>query len=52
MSSAARMNDVVHATAAAMRAAGLTQAYDTALETGWRPSESVLPPELRRLAIA
>ena len=38
-----------HAGAAAdMRAAGLTQGYDAALETGLWPSEDVLPPELRR----
>ena len=38
-----------HATAAAaMRAAGLMQGYDTALETGWWPSEEVLPVALRR----
>ena len=34
--------------AAAMRAAGLTQGYETALETGWWPSEDVLPQALRR----
>ena len=38
------------AAAAAMRAVGLTQGYDRALETGWWPSEDVLPPELRRTA--
>ncbi len=32
----------------AMRAAGLTQGYDSALETGYWPSEDVLPTELRR----
>ena len=31
-----------------MRAAGLTQGYDTALETGYWPSEDILPPTLRR----
>lgn len=42
-----------YATAAAvMRAADLTQGYDRALGTGWWPSQEVLPPELRRLAIA
>lgn len=44
--------DYDHATAAAaMRAAGLTQGYDAALQTGWWPSEEVLPNELRRRAI-
>lgn len=33
--------------ARAMRAVGLTQGYDRALETGWWPSEENLPPELR-----
>ncbi|SEM15878.1 Calcineurin-like phosphoesterase superfamily domain-containing protein [Roseovarius tolerans] len=37
---------------AAMRAAGLTQGYDTALGTGYWPSEEVLPPALRRAAVA
>ena len=32
----------------AMRAAGLTQGYDSCLETGFWPSEDVLPPDLRR----
>nr|WP_275116110.1 metallophosphoesterase family protein [Aliiroseovarius subalbicans] len=32
---------------AAMRGAGLTQGYDTAMETGMWPSEDVLPHELR-----
>lgn len=32
----------------AMRQAGLTQGYDTALKTGWWPSEDVLPAALRR----
>ena len=42
-----------HAAAAAdMRAAGLTQGYDRALETGWWPSEDVLPPALRRASAA
>ncbi|MEO0912289.1 MAG: metallophosphoesterase family protein [Pseudomonadota bacterium] len=36
------------AAAAAMRAAGLVQGYDRALETGWWPSEDVLPKALRR----
>lgn len=36
------------AAAAAMRAAGLVQGYDRCLETGWWPSEDMLPPELRR----
>lgn len=40
-----------HAAArAAMAAAGLTQGYDTALESGYWPSEDVLPPGLRRRA--
>ena len=40
--------DYDHAAAASdMRAAGLTQGYDRALETGFWPSEDVLPPELR-----
>lgn len=34
--------------AAAMRRAGLVQGYETALETGWWPSEEVLPVSLRR----
>ena len=37
---------------AAMRAAGLTQGYDTALGTGYWPSEEGLPPALRRAAVA
>ena len=38
-----------HAAAAdAMRAAGLRQGYDRALETGWWPSQDILPPELRQ----
>ena len=38
-----------HAAAAGeMRAAGLTQGYEGALETGLWPSENVLPSELRR----
>ncbi len=32
----------------AMQAAGLTQGYEVALETGYWPSEDVLPPELKR----
>lgn len=32
---------------AAMQAAGLTQGYEIALETGYWPSEDVLPPELK-----
>lgn len=36
----------------AMRAAGLTQGYDSALSLGYWPSEDVLPPELRRAATA
>lgn len=31
-----------------MRAVGLTHGYDRALESGYWPSEDVLPPELRR----
>ena len=43
--------DYDHAGAAqAMRSAGLTQGYDLALESGWWPSEDVLPPEFRRAA--
>ncbi|WP_425038902.1 metallophosphoesterase family protein [Primorskyibacter sp. S187A] len=34
----------------AMRAAGLTQGYDHALESGYWPSEDVLPPDLRVVA--
>ncbi len=42
-----------HAAAqAAMRAAGLTQGYDRALGSGYWPSEDVLPPGLRRAALA
>ncbi len=42
-----------HAAAqAAMRAVGLTQGYDTALGSGYWPSEDVLPPDLRRAAVA
>jgi predicted phosphodiesterase len=37
---------------AAMQAAGLRQGYDTALLSGYWPSEDVLPPELRRAACA
>ncbi len=38
-----------HASArAAMEAAGLTQGYDTAMETGIWPSEDILPDALRR----
>lgn len=38
-----------HAGAAAvMRAVGLTQGYERALESGWWPSEEVLPAALRR----
>jgi len=37
---------------AAMRAAGLTQGYHTALGAGYWPSEEVLPPALRRAAVA
>ena len=37
---------------AAMRATGLTQGYHTALGTGYWPSEEVLPPALRRAAVA
>lgn len=38
-----------HASAAgAMRAAGLVQGYERTLETGWWPSEEVLPQGLRR----
>ncbi|WP_299282079.1 metallophosphoesterase family protein [uncultured Tateyamaria sp.] len=33
--------------AADMRSAGLTQGYHTTLETGYWPSEDVLPPDLR-----
>lgn len=40
------------AAAEAMRAAGLTQGYDDAVESGYWPSEEVLPPELRRAARA
>lgn len=36
----------------AMRDAGLTQGYDSALSSGHWPSEDVLPPELRRAATA
>lgn len=39
-----------HAAATAMRAAGLNQGYDRALETGWWPSEDVLPADLRQTA--
>ncbi|MGM0583142.1 MAG: metallophosphoesterase family protein [Pseudomonadota bacterium] len=34
--------------AAAMRAAGLAQGYERALETGWWPSEDTLPAQMRR----
>ncbi|MEO3414795.1 metallophosphoesterase family protein [Roseovarius sp. CAU 1744] len=40
------------AAAGTMRAQGLTQGYDSALVTGYWPSEEVLPPELRRPALA
>ncbi len=36
----------------AMQAAGLVQGYDEALATGYWPSEEVLPPALRRAALA
>ncbi len=36
----------------AMKAAGLIQGYDAALVSGYWPSEDVLPPELRRSALA
>ncbi|QHQ35199.1 metallophosphoesterase family protein [Algicella marina] len=36
------------AAAAAMREAGLVQGYERALESGWWPSEDVLPMALRR----
>ena len=39
-----------HHAARTMRDAGLTQGYDRALETGYWPSEEVLPPALRRSA--
>lgn len=35
------------AAAAAMRAVGLTQGYERTLETGWWPSEDILPANLR-----
>jgi len=35
-------------TVAAMQAAGLTQGYERALQSGLWPSEDVLPPEMRR----
>ncbi|MXU66252.1 metallophosphoesterase family protein [Oceanomicrobium pacificus] len=34
--------------ARAMEAAGLTQGYQTALRSGWWPSEDILPPAFRR----
>ncbi len=37
---------------AAMERAGLTQGYHSALRSGYWPSEDVLPPELRRAALA
>lgn len=37
---------------ASMQAAGLTQGYDAGLLSGYWPSEDVLPPELRRAALA
>ncbi|MDA3858108.1 MAG: metallophosphoesterase family protein [Roseovarius sp.] len=40
------------ATHGAMKAAGLTQGYDAAVMTGYWPSEEVLPPALRRAAVA
>jgi hypothetical protein len=40
--------DVVGAVAA-MRSAGLVQGYERTLETGWWPSEDILPQELRRI---
>ncbi|WP_299842584.1 metallophosphoesterase family protein [uncultured Roseovarius sp.] len=40
------------ATVEDMRQKGLTQGYDTALETGYWPSEDVLPSKLRRSALA
>lgn len=41
-----------HAAAGAMRQNGLTQGYDAALVSGYWPSEEVLPPDLRRPALA
>lgn len=40
----------VSAAQAAMQQAGLTQGYDQALETGFWPSEDVLPADLRRVS--
>nr|WP_295508563.1 metallophosphoesterase family protein [uncultured Sulfitobacter sp.] len=42
----------VEAAVAAMERAGLTQGYHSALRSGYWPSEDVLPPELRRAALA
>lgn len=45
-----RRLDYDHAAAArAMREAGLVQGYERTLETGWWPSEDILPPGLRRI---
>jgi predicted phosphodiesterase len=38
-------------TVAAMQVAGLTQGYDTALVSGWWPSEDMLPAQMRRTSV-
>lgn len=47
-----RLSYDYEAAVAAMCAKGLTQGYHTALQTGYWPSEDVLPPALRRSALA
>ncbi len=47
-----RLNYDVEAAHAAMQAAGLTHGYDSALRSGYWPSEDVLPPVLRASALA
>ena len=43
-----RLSYDVEAAVAAMKAAGLVQGYEIALETGVWPSEDVLPDALKR----
>lgn len=47
-----RLSYDVSAAVQAMQEAGLTQGYHTALQTGYWPSEDVLPPDLRVASLA
>lgn len=47
-----RLDYDVEGAVAGMRKAGLTQGYDRALETGYWPSEDVLPAGLRAISLA